>query len=36
MNSDELVALRDAINQVLAWPPAVRTQIAAWLTPSKA
>ena len=36
MNSDELVALRDAINEVLAWPPAVRAEIARWLAPPAA
>lgn len=32
MTRDELTALRDAIDVVLAWPPAVRDQVAAWLT----
>ena len=36
MNRDELAALRDAIDVLLAWPPAVRDQIAAWLTPQAA
>ena len=33
MNWEELTALRDAIGVVLAWPPNVRDQVAAWLAP---
>ena len=36
MNRDELTALRDAIGVLLTWPPAVRDQVAAWLTPEAA
>jgi hypothetical protein len=33
MDREELTALRDAIGVMLAWPDAVRDQIAAWLKP---
>ena len=36
MNREELSALRDAIDTVLAWPDAVRDQVAAWLAPQAA
>jgi hypothetical protein len=36
MNREELSALRDALEAVLAWPPAVRTEVARWLTPAAA
>jgi hypothetical protein len=36
MNREELSALRDAIDVVLAWPDSVRTQIIAWLSPETA
>ena len=34
MDRTELAALRDAIDQVLAWPDSVRAQVAAWLSPA--
>jgi hypothetical protein len=33
---DELAALRDAIDMVLTWPDAVRTEVARWLAPEAA
>jgi biotin operon repressor len=33
MDRNELEALRDAIETVLAWPPAVLDQVASWLAP---
>lgn len=34
MNRTELAALRDAIDQVMAWPPAVLAEVARWLAPA--
>jgi hypothetical protein len=34
MNREELSALQDAIATILAWPPAVFDQVAAWLAPT--
>jgi hypothetical protein len=36
MDRDELTALRDAIDVMLAWPDGVRDQVARWLTPEAA
>ena len=36
MNQADLVALRDAINTLLAWPPAVLDEVARWLAPDAA
>jgi hypothetical protein len=36
MDREQLVQLRDALNVVLSWPPAVLDQIAAWLAPEAA
>ena len=33
MDRDELAALRDAIDLLLAWPEAVRAEVARWLAP---
>ena len=34
MTRNELAALRDAIDTVLTWPPAVLAEVARWLTPA--
>src|ERR1700677_2733636 len=36
MTREELLALRDAIDEALAWPDSVRDQIGQWLTPETA
>ena len=36
MTRDELAALRDAIDTVLTWPPAVLAEVARWLSPPAA
>ena len=36
MTRDELAALRDALEAVLAWPDAVRVEVARWLAPAAA
>jgi hypothetical protein len=36
MDKDELIALRAAIDELLAWPDQVRDQVARWLAPPKA
>jgi hypothetical protein len=36
MDRDELTALRDAIDVMLAWPDALRAEIARWLSPEAA
>ncbi len=36
MDREELTALRDAIDVMLAWPDAVRAEIARWLSPETA
>jgi hypothetical protein len=33
VNRDELAALRDALSTVLAWPEAVRAEVARWIAP---
>ena len=33
MTRNELLALRDALDQVMAWPPAVLAEVARWLAP---
>lgn len=34
MTRDELAALRTALDQVMAWPDAVRAEVARWLAPA--
>ena len=34
MTRDELAALRDAVNTVLTWAPAVLAEVARWLSPA--
>jgi hypothetical protein len=36
MTREELLALRDAIDEVLVWPDSVRDQIVQWLSPETA
>ncbi len=36
MDRTELVALRDAIDTILAWPESVRDQVARWIAPNGA
>jgi hypothetical protein len=36
VNREELATLRDAIDTVLAWPDAVRAEVARWLAPEAA